>query len=172
MHQRDARQLTCSKCSIKSDLFLRCRELKLHLHSFTIFICETAGCKYGAPKQDFQVSAAGVDRLMFQWTFLSSNHIYIQYQGMPSIRWLLLWNMCEKNRKELCVWLWYFLVGPTDTYIHAHADCMNAHSKSINLSLSLYIIYNISIYLSFSLAIFLSLSMYMHTYISIQYTCM
>ena len=98
---------------------------------------------------------------------------YLQYQGMPSIRWLLLWNMCEKNRKELCVWLWYFLVGPTDTYIHAHADCMNAHSKSINLSLSLYIyIYNISIYLSFSLAIFLSLSMYMHTYISIQYTCM
>ena len=58
MHQRDARQLTCS---IKSDLFLRCRDLKLHLHSFTSFICYTAGCKYGAPKQDFQVSAAGVD---------------------------------------------------------------------------------------------------------------
>eukprot|EP00435_Cladocopium_sp_Y103_P070519 s935_g35.t1 len=39
----------------------------------------TQRCKYGAPKQDFQVSAALIDKFVFQWTFLSPsipNHIY------------------------------------------------------------------------------------------------
>ena len=77
----------------------------------------------------------------------------------------------KESKRALCL----VVIFPrrSDRYIYTCTcrlyEC--TFKKYQSLSLSVYI-YNISIYLSFSLAIFLSLSMYMHTYISIQYTCM
>ena len=134
----------------------------------TIFICETAGCKCGAPKQDFQVFAAGVDRLMFQWTFLSNSCPQTIYIHNTRACWHAFDTVAlavEYVWKELCVWLWYFFIGPTDTCIQYTCTCRLYESTFIyDIVWSIHL----SIFLFFHLSIFLSLSMYRHTYISIH----
>ena len=127
MHQRDARQLSCS---IQSDLLLLCRNLN---RSF-IYYLHLWNCRLQmwSPK-------AGLPGVCC-WNWQTHVPMYIPVLK-PGHAFDTVALAVEYVRKELWVWLWYFLIGPTIhllLYMHMQTAWMHIHVYDIVWSIHLY----------------------------------